>query len=401
MKFFTRILKYFSLLLLSLIGVLLLFYFMAPVYTFSVPVPFSGEKLYNPYQGMKPEQWKKYNFQVQSYAWGGLTNGRKNSNRLIDSVYRVLGFDYVATSDYQRINYHGNDKPDFIPTYEHGYNIFKTHQVCIGSDEVLWIDLVFFQTTGMKQWIIDRLRPHNEIIALAHPKLRNGYTFDDLKKLTHYDLMEVLNDFRVSSAYWDTALTAGQPAFILSNDDAHDVMHTIEVGTRFTMINANSTNRESIINALKAGNAYGVDFKMIRGESLTAKALRIKKLPYMKNFELTGDTITVGVSQKAVQFSFIHQNGDTVKVVRNVDSARYIVKPADLYVRTEIKFKDGSVFYLNPVIRYSGDKPESQMVAKIDVTATGWLRMFYFAIVAFAFWYFTRKLPGKKRDESL
>ncbi len=397
MKFLIRILKYLSLFIAALLGVILLFYFMAPIYHFSGSVPFKGEKLYNPYEGLKKDQWKKYNFQVQSYAWGGITNGRKNSNRLIDSVYNVLGFDYVATSDYQRINYHGNEKPGFIPTYEHGYNIFKTHQVCIGSDEVLWIDLMFFQTTGMKQWIIDRLRPHNEIITLAHPKLRNGYTFDDLKKLSHYDLMEVLNNFRVSSAYWDTALTAGQPVFILSNDDAHDVMHTIEVGRRFTMINSETTNREEIIKALKAGNAYGVDFKMIREESLSDKALRIKKLPYLESFDLAGDTLNVKVSTKAVTFSFIRQNGDIAKVVRSTDSARYIIKPADLYVRTEIEFDDGSRFYLNPIIRYSGDKPVSKMVAKVDVTATGWLRIFYFAIVAFGFWYFTRKLPDKKK----
>ena len=61
----------------------------------------------------------------------------------------------MATSDYQKINYHGSDKPDFIPTYEHGYNIFKTHQVCIGAERVLWTDLLVFQTKSMKQWIIE------------------------------------------------------------------------------------------------------------------------------------------------------------------------------------------------------------------------------------------------------
>jgi len=395
MKFLKNLLKFLALIVVSLLGILLLFYLMAPVYQFSGPVPFEGEQLYNPYAGMKPDQWKKYNFQVQSRAWGGITNGRKNSNQLIDSVYKVLGYDYVATSDYQRINHHDSDKPWFIPTYEHGYNVFKTHQVCIGSDAVLWIDLMFFQTTGMKQWVIDKLRPHNKIIALAHPKLRDGYTYEDLKKLTHYDLMEVLNNFRISSSHWDVALTSGQPVFILSNDDAHDVLNQIEVGTRFTMINATSTNRDEIIYQLKSGNAYGVDFRQKREETISQKAMQQKMLPYLKGFELTGDTIIINTSAKAKLFRFIRQDSDTVQEIKNSGSASYIIKPSDRYVRTEIVFADGTTFYLNPVIRYSGDKPESKMEAKIDVNVTSWLRIFYFIVVVVIFWYYTRKLPGK------
>jgi len=398
MKFLKRLLKFFVILIGSFAGILLLFYFMAPVYQFSGPVPFKGEKLYNPYEGMDSTHWRKYNFQVQSHVWGGITNGRKNSNRLIDSVYKVLGYDYVATSDYQSINYHGKNSPRFIPTYEHGYNVFKTHQVCIGSDEVLWVELFLFQSTGMKQWIIDKLRPHNQIVALAHPKLRNGYTFDDLKKLTHYDLMEVLNNFRISSARWDTALSAGQKVFILANDDAHDVMNPVEVGTRFTMINSPTTNKDDIITALKSGNAYGVDFKLTENETLAQKAAREKKLPLITGFTLNGDTITVSIERMVKTVRFIRQGGEVVKEI-NQNKAKYAVKPDDRYIRTEIDLEDGTRYYLNPVIRYSGDKPESKLTAKPDVTATGWLRIFYFAVVATTFWYFTRKLPGKNHEK--
>ncbi len=401
MKLLKGILKFIVLLVGSLLGVFLLFYLMAPVYQFSGPVPFEGDKLYNPYQEMDSTHWRKYNFQVQSRVWGGVTNGRKNSNRLIDSVYRTLGYDYVATSDYQSINYHGKENPNFIPTYEHGYNVFKTHQVCIGSDEVLWIDLLLYQSTGMKQWIIDKLRPHNEIVALAHPKLRNGYTFNDLKKLTHYDLMEVLNNFRVSAAHWDTALSAGQKIFILADDDAHDVMNPVEVGTRFTMINASSTNRENIISALKAGNAYGVDFKLIENETIAEKAVREKKLPLITSFNLNSDTLIVKTDSTVKTFRFIRQGGEVMKEINMSNTGTYVIKPSDQYIRTEIDLMNGTRFYLNPVIRYSGDKPESKLVAKIDVTATGWLRILYFVVVATAFWYFTRKLPGKSYNRQI
>ncbi len=221
-------------LILTLIG----FYLMAPVYEFSGPSKFSGDKIYNPYQSIDSSRWRRYNFQVQSKAWGGITSGRTNSNELIDSIYRQLSFDYVATSDYQKINRHGSKKPNYIPTYEHGYNIFKTHQVCIDAKKVVWTDLLFFQTLSMKQWVIDMLKQNSTLVALAHPTLRNGYEIDEMAYLSNYDLMEVITNMRLSFDHWDAALSAGNPVWILGDDDAHDVTNSNEVGRRFTMINS-------------------------------------------------------------------------------------------------------------------------------------------------------------------
>ena len=116
-KLFCITLRFLMFLLIIIMGVLVMFYLLAPVYKFSGPIPFSGDKLYNPYKNIDSTNWKKYNFQVQSKAWLGLTNGRKNSNQRIDSIYKILGFDHVATSDYQKINEHGKDKQSYIPTY--------------------------------------------------------------------------------------------------------------------------------------------------------------------------------------------------------------------------------------------------------------------------------------------
>ena len=76
-KLFRITLKFLMYLLIIIFGILVIFYLLAPVYKFSGPVPFSGNKLYNPYKNIDSTYWKKYNFQVQSKAWLGLTNGRK------------------------------------------------------------------------------------------------------------------------------------------------------------------------------------------------------------------------------------------------------------------------------------------------------------------------------------
>ena len=262
-----------------------MYYLLAPVYKFSGPVPFSGNKLYNPYQSIDSSEWRKYNFQVQSKAWLGITDGRKNSNELIDSVYKRLGYDHVSTSDYQKINTFGINNPAYIPTYEHGYNIFKTHQVCIDTDKVLWIDLMFGQTLSMKQWILDKLSEHAKIVALAHPVLRDGYSLNDMKYLTNYDAIEVLNNMRVSVEHWDAALSSGQIAYIISNDDAHDVMNTNHVGRRFTMINSPTLNREIIVSNLKKGTAYGMDFFRIGDEPFEDKIERSLHIPKLTSAE--------------------------------------------------------------------------------------------------------------------
>jgi len=47
----------------------LLIYFMAPVYDFPAPQSFSGKKIYNPYESMDSNQWKKANFHFHAHAW--------------------------------------------------------------------------------------------------------------------------------------------------------------------------------------------------------------------------------------------------------------------------------------------------------------------------------------------
>jgi len=374
-----------------LVGMLMVFYLMAPVYHFDDPKPFYGDKLYNPYTGMDSTQWKQYNFQVQSKAWGGITDGRKNSNELIDSMYRELNFDHVATSDYQKINYYGSEKPSFIPTYEHGYNAFKTHQVCIGAKQVLWTDLILFQTTSMKQWIIDQLNRDCDIVVMAHPLLRHGYLVDEMRYLTNYRMMEVLNNLRISIEHWDAALSSGHLAWIMGNDDAHDVLHWNEVGRKFTMINSPTTNREDIINSLKTGNAYGVDFFPQQDILLTERAVRIKNVPLINQVVLKSDTLFVRSDQMAEIINFVGQNGVLRKTVIDTNSAFYLIKEDDSYIRTEFKYGDGSTIYLNPIVRYSGDYPESTRIAEVNKTATLWLRIAYFLIILSVVYLFRRK----------
>jgi hypothetical protein len=385
--------------LIILVGMLVVFYLMAPIYEFPEPVSFKGDNLYNPYEGMDSSDWKQYNFQVQSKAWGGITDGRKNSNELIDSIYKVLSFDHVATSDYQKINYHGREKPSFIPTYEHGYNAWKTHQVCIGAKRVLWTDLILFQTLSMKQWIIDLLDKDCEIVVLAHPLLRHGYTVDEMKYLGNYEMMEVLNNLRISIDHWDAALSSGQLVWLMGNDDAHNVLNPNDVGRKFTMINSRTKNKDDIISSLKSGNSYGVDFYPTMDVPIDERARRIKDVPIVKQAELLQDTFHVRVDQPADEIHFIGQNGTIMHTAFDSNAAFYPIKRTDSYIRTVFRFSDGTSVYLNPVIRHDGEKPVSMRTPTINQSATLYLRIAYFLVIL-SLVYFFRSRRQKRMANS-
>ncbi len=353
------------------VGMLLLFYFFAPLYQFSTPQPFSGNKLYNPYKNMQSDAWCLLDV--------------SNADKAVDdflpkdkSCFIFADNQKITPSELSGVS---------LPAYTHGFNLAGVKQVCIGSDEVLWIDLIFFQTTGLKQWVIDRLRPHNKLIALG----TDGYSFDDLRKITHYDLLEISNGKDFSLAKWDTALSAGQKAFLLADNRAG-----VKKNLSFTMVNLPSKTGKSFIHSLKKGISYGVKLPVKNSVNGEANDNILNHLPVIQKVELLHDTLLVKLNSDVKMIRFVKQRGVEVKNAKATDSVLYVVKPNDQYVRIEVSLNDGTVYYLNPVIRYNGNRPESRLIAKVDVSTTGWMRLLYFSMVAFLFWYFTRKLPGKK-----
>jgi hypothetical protein len=210
------------------------------------------------------------------------------------------------------------------------------------------------QTIHNKQEIINQLNKDTlSLIAIAHPRLTESYQAEDFNLLTNYDLIEVLNHYRFSFAHWDSALSTGHAAFILANDDAHDLNDIYEGGRCCTFINA-PLQKDSILSALKNGCAYGADVYMHDDESYEQKKKIFQQLPYIQKVSIKGDTLYVCLSEKAVSFKFIGQHGIVRKIENDKIEASYALKNNDTYIRTEITLADKTVFYLNPIFRYDG-----------------------------------------------
>jgi len=315
------LLKTTGIIIAALLVVITVEYITCPVYDFMPGKPFSGEQFYNPYDSIDPVQWRKGNFQIQSYAWGGVTSGRGNTNEAIHALYKSLGYDIIGTSDYQKINRFGEGSPGYVAVYEHGYGIQKSHQVLLGARRVLWRDYPFFQTIHNKQHIIESLRRDNALIYLAHPLLRNGYSISDMKVLTGFDGIEVLNNYRFSIDHWDAALSEGNYVTIMGNDDAHDISNHDEIGHHCTFINTPDLSQGSILEALKRGRAYGAMIWRPLGETIRDKIRRTSILPELVRHDISGDTLFVQFDSVASEIRFIGQGGELLKSAADTDNA--------------------------------------------------------------------------------
>lgn len=379
-KFFKKIL-YLPLIIVSLILVWqAIIYILSPIYDFLPPVSFNGNNIYNPYQNTDSSNWLKGNFHLHSNAWSFFTDGRKNDKDSVLKKYKSLGYNLISLSDYQKISKFNHSNCNLITAYEHGFNINKTHQLSLGAKNVLWKDYIFYQDINHKQNIIYSLKENCNVLCLNHPRMMNSYTPDELKLLRGYQLFEAMNHLRFSIDLWDTVLSAGIPAFILANDDCHDIFNPTLFGRCCTFIQSSVYNSDSILTNLQKGIAYGVELAM-PSDDINDNIKYHQNIPKLHNVELIGDTLMRVVTDRhARKFYFYGQNGTLKDSVFNTNIAEYVFKKTDTYIRTEIFFSDNTRLLLNPLFRYKS-KDVFSKTNPINLKATTIKRSIYFCLL--------------------
>ncbi|MDR1792395.1 MAG: hypothetical protein LBR36_02985 [Bacteroidales bacterium] len=350
-KFVKIILRFF----VSILGVILLGllipYLLNPVYRFLPTEVFSGNLFYNPYSQIDSTLWKRCNFHAHCRAWGGITDGGNSPQKNVLSAYKEMGYDYAGISNYQKINILSNHPQGFIPSYEHGFNIKKRHHLVLGADRVSWLDFFFWQNLNHKQFVINNLQRDADFLIINHPQFEESFLPSDFSSLSNYDAIEVLNHYRTSVSHWDSALSSGYYTFLSANDDMHDLYNVQEMGKCLTLINTQSTDRQSIISTLRKGTYLGIKMSEQENETFPMRTQRLKKLPYPLKINMKGDTIELQMNQIVNQISFIGQNGILKKEVTNSDTAIYIFSNKDTYIRIEIRDKEDNLLLFNPIAR--------------------------------------------------
>nr|WP_295924058.1 hypothetical protein [uncultured Dyadobacter sp.] len=319
-------------------------YFFCSRFQFYQPAPFHGNAIYNPYKSAKPDHWVKCNFHAHARSWNGITNGNGTAND-IHNAYKALKYGVHCVSNYHSIDTTGSLKKSYISAYEHGFNVNKTHQLVLGSKKVLWLDYLFPQTIHNKQDVLNHLREANSITILNHPELRKGYLNSDFQSLSGYDCIEVLNPSVISTGQWDAALSAGRRAFVVGDDDLHNVITKDRLGKMCTFVNVQENSKGLVLEALKSGNSYGV----IMGDNQS-----VDSVPYLKSLTINSDIITIEVSQHAREIVIIGQNGKVIQSFSNLEKVKFVLNKNDHYARATCTFDNGTKLFLNPLF-YSDD----------------------------------------------
>lgn len=355
--------------LLIIIILIIIPYLISPVYDFPEKTVFSGKQFLNPYENLSTENWLKANFHCHSDTWLGLTAGSKSPADTIAYIYRLMKYDIIGISDYMSINKKFKDSTFYISSYEHGYGFFKVHYLVLGNENVNIIDFLLPQSLSNKQFSIYNLKNNNNLVSIVHPGMLNAFSTKDFEYLTGYDCVEILNYDRTSTKFWDAALSAGNLKYLIADDDSHNVLSQYETAKSFTMINS-PRKPSQIINALKKGHSYAVDWRSASKENLELKISQLLLIPEYEYVSLTGDSLKIKYSKPFHKINFIGQDGKLCYSQDNVSEGIYIIKGEDNYIRTELIFNDDTRIYLNPVIRYDGKLPLTEKKAEINILHT-------------------------------
>jgi hypothetical protein len=327
-------------------------YLFCPQYCFKSGHPFTGQRFYNPYQDIKDDcNWIKSNLHTHTKSWDGLTDGQGTAKQF-RKIYNSMNYGVLGFSNYQVIN----NSLSSVPVYEHGYNLKKVHQLVVGGSRVTWLDYIFPQTRSNKQYLLKQMGSADNAIILAHPALRDAYSDEDLKFLSGYQCIEMLNPAEDSFSQWDAALSAGNAVFAVGDDDIHNINNPARLAKNCTFLNLpDGINPVAIVAAIKQGRGYAMKIGMLPGEGTEQRRERIKsKLPCLKYCRLDGDYLKVKFSTVADRIQFSGDGGAILSVRRGQDSGTYKLKPGNSYVRASAFFPDGTKIYLNPVFRTNG-----------------------------------------------
>lgn len=369
----------------------LLTYLPTSIYNFKGSTHFSGDSLYNPYAKCDFTQTQIANFHAHTQSWFGLTNGDVSSDSLY-ATYKQAGYDIIGISDYMSINQRLKKESGYIPIYEHGVNVKKTHQLVIGAERVSWMDQIPFQSRHQKQSVINDVHGGGSWVVLAHPGWGNGYGDEELKSLSGFDGMEVFNHGGRHDRKWDVVLSSGNPVFGIGTDDFH-ALKPQDVARSLTIVYAPTTEKNMVLQALKKGQHVSVNLPYAKHFTIGDKADLIRQLPEINHFNVHHDSIKLDFNQEAKSIVFIRQHGDTAQLISNAASASYHMNLHDEYIRVSVVFENGTEYLFNPVYRFDPSQPPGH-VAEVNQSATLLLRLIIiFALLTPLHMFFYRSRP--------
>ena len=360
-----------ALLLIALMAVVITS--VSPVYRFAEPKPFAGPDIFNPYAALDTAcGWKRANFHTHTKVESILNECDYWPMEVYES-YAKFGYDIVAFSNHNMLTQHPFDEELQVNLYEHGYNLFKYHKLVFGAERVMAFDHLLPIFTFQKQFQIDLLSRHSDIIQLNHPLRTHTMSKRTMQQLTGYQIMELDSGLTTANEYWDEALSAGQYSFALANDDLHYPDRSHLIAMRCNFLNTPSARYADIKRTLLGGCYYSMRVPNYGNGDWEVKYAKNRTLPSVKNIGKEESKIFITLSQIADSIKVTGQNHKTLMVGYDTDSLAYEMAADDPYARFTAYFSEGEVIYSNPFARYDAATMDSPLVVRahdVDVLLT-------------------------------
>jgi hypothetical protein len=367
-----------------LAGMIIVQYVINVKYNFPKPQPFTGKYLYNPYKVIDTSGWQISNFHAHTHRFLGNRSETAAKSHYLDSLYSYLGYNNIGISDYQMINTFESKHSWFVPVYEHGYQYYKNHHLVLNARNVSWLDYFFRQTLNNKQFVINQLKKDTfALVTIVHPILRKAISHNDLKYLTNYDFLEVIDNKYLFTSYYDTVLSSGHPVFLMADDDCHNLKNPTEYGSCFNWINT-FPSKDSILKALKTGASIAVKLNLNSYKTDEQKKVALHNLPILTDLDIINDTIYLTLNKEVKTIKFIGQQGVERKRISDTKKAACLFSNEDTYLRAEIECNDGTLYLLNPVLRYDGSLKFNNL-PPVDVFKTWVCRSALFVLLMVVF----------------
>lgn len=338
---------------------------VSPIYRFSGPEPFSGEKIYNPYSCLDTAiGWKRTCLHTHTKVDKGI-NECPYYPDVVYGDYMKYGYDILGFSNHQALTPHPADSSLYIAIYEHGYNLFKFHLNPYGVAEVRKFDHILPILRSQKQFMIDLLNKDGDFVQFNHPSRTLTIDRKTMESLTGYRLMEGDAGFGerdhgsgTSLRHWDEALSAGRYSHNILNDDNHNSKAHAKIARRCSWVNTPTPYFNDLKEQLIKGNFYSTRIPDFGNGDTAIKYAENIRLPEIRNIGMKSDTVFMTLSSPASMIKVTGQNGMTLDSASNVSAIFYRMQESDPYVRMTAFYENGFTIYTNAFARYSeGNSP--------------------------------------------
>ena len=334
---------------------------VSPIYNFAKLCPFFGPDIYNPYANIDSAyMWRRANFHTHTRVEGPL-NECDYWPEEVANEYLKYGYDIVTFSNHNEITEHPTLSGEAVSLYEHGYNLFKSHNLVFGAEQVCRYDMLLPLSVSQRQFMLDMLCRDADIVQMNHPLRTIATTDEHLRLLEGYTLIELDSGRSTENEYWDVALSAGHYVLGVANDDLHYPDRSASIAVRSNFLATPSLSYDDVLSTLRAGCFYAMRTPDYGAGEWQEKVRRNAMLPTVTGIGLRGDSdsVYIELSSRADSIKFVGSDHRTLCLAKDTDSASFLLGPDEPFVRITAYFPDGEVIYTNPFARYDSAVADS------------------------------------------